>query len=88
MTSDTYAHLLCNVREALPEFQIVLRRLPMSLPINGHSSKSKASVMITATSVEFVQKIVSDPLEKIIDWRKASSVLSPSTIARTMGAMG
>ena len=41
-----------------------------------------------ATSTELFQKMVSEPLDIIIDWRKASSALSPSTIASTIGAIG
>ena len=40
-----------------------------------------------ATSVELFQKIESEPLDIIIDCRKASSALSPSTIASTIGAI-
>ena len=36
----------------------------------------------------FDQKIESDPCDMIMDWRKASSALSPSTIASTSGAIG
>ena len=60
----------------------------MSLPISGQNNNSMAIVMIEATSIELVQKMPSEPLEKIIYWRKASSALSPSTMARTMGAIG
>ena len=36
----------------------------------------------------FDQKIDSEPFDMIIDWRKASSALSPITMASTSGAIG
>lgn len=64
------------------------RSLLMPAPITGQKSRRKANSMMQATSVEFVQKILKEPFDMIIDCLKASSALSPSTMANTMGAIG
>ena len=55
--------------------------------MTGMSSKVKPIVINVETS-GFDQKIFSEPWLKIMDWRKASSALSPMTIASTSGAIG
>ena len=56
-------------------------------PTSGHPSRKRPSAASVPTR-PFDQKIASDPRDKIIDWRKASSALSPSTMASTRGAIG
>ena len=65
-----------------------LRNRLMIELIIGQNNSNIASVMMLATRVELVQKIDNDPLDMIIDCRKASSALSPNTMASTIGAMG
>jgi hypothetical protein len=45
-------------------------------------------IAISVETSGFDQKIESEPWLKIIDWRKASSALSPMTMASTSGAIG
>src|SRR6185437_837162 len=47
--------------------------------VGQHSSRSAMAVSVVTSG--FDQKIASDPFDTIIDWRNASSALSPSTIA-------
>jgi hypothetical protein len=44
--------------------------------------------MVSVPAMPLLQKIATEPLDRIIDWRKAASALSPITIASTTGAMG
>ena len=54
---------------------------------NGQSSIASAAPVRLATS-GLDQNTESCPSENSIDWRNASSALSPSTAASTSGAMG
>ena len=45
-------------------------------------------ISIKLVTSPFDQKIASEPFDMIIDWRKASSALSPITMASTKGAIG
>ena len=59
----------------------------IALSIIGQNSSAIASVVIEPTS-QFDQNTVMSPPEPIIDRRKASSALLPSTRASVKGARG
>lgn len=77
---------------------VIIRRYPFSVfcaaqvpddqTDQGQNSSNMARVMIVATNAELFQKMASEPLDIIIDCRKASSALSPRTIASTIEVIG
>ena len=67
---------------------LVPRKRRAMLPMSGSTSKQRGRSPSGSRPAAFDQKIESEPWLKIIDWRKASSALSPMTMASTSGAIG
>jgi hypothetical protein len=63
------------------------RALPISIAQNGHVTSPTAMSVMVATS-GLATKMLKDPWLISMDWRNASSALSPSTRASTSGAIG
>src|SRR5438132_1973375 len=58
-----------------------------ALPISGDTNNQKERTTRTA-EMGRVKKISGDPWDIMRLWRKAASAISPSTRARTIGAIG